>query len=122
MKPIGSLSDDEGSAIVDLVGFGILLQIPILLFATLAISHQHESFALEAIARHSLRALSLTADYSAIDSTISQLASEFGLDETALSWWLECLPAPDCDYQSELVSLRVTYKGAASHAAYPIFW
>jgi hypothetical protein len=87
---------EQGSAILDFIGFGVLLQIPILMFATLAVQTQQQSFAIEAIARHSLRAHVLFAEPSNTNLVIQGLAEDFGLKPERLEWNLSCKPDPSC--------------------------
>lgn len=96
MKLSTDIFSDQGSAIVDLIGFGVLLQIPILMFATFAIQTQSQSFAVEAIARHGLRAHVLWPDRASTAKVISELAKDFGVSSSRLDWTLRCTPDPSC--------------------------
>ena len=99
---------EQGSAIVDLIGFGVLLQIPILMFATFAIQIQQQSFAVEAIARHGLRAYVLWPDRKNTEQVVSDLAGDFGVELEKLSWTLSCLPDPSCLGPKTMVSIKVS--------------
>jgi hypothetical protein len=98
---------DEGSAIIDLIGFGVLLQIPVLMFATAAISTQHQSFALEAIARHAIRAHTLWPDKQNTSQVVRQLAADFGLSYSSLKWELSCRPDPECKKADSIATIEV---------------
>jgi hypothetical protein len=100
-------SCDNGSAIIDLIGFGVLLQIPVLMFATAAISTQHQSFALEAIARHAIRAHTLWPDKQNTSQVVKQLASDFGLAYSSLEWELSCRPDPECKKADSIATIEV---------------
>jgi hypothetical protein len=99
---------DRGSAIVDLIGFGVLLQIPILMFATLAIQTQQQSFAVEAIARHGLRAHVLWPDEASTALVISELAGDFGISVQRLEWNLRCRPDPSCKSSNTTAEIEVS--------------
>ena len=107
MKFSTKASCDNGSAIIDLIGFGVLLQIPILMFATAAISTQHQSFALEAIARHAIRAHSLWPDRQNTSQVVMQLASDFGLAYSSLEWELSCRPDTECKKADSIATIEV---------------
>jgi hypothetical protein len=63
-------SNDSGSVVFEFLGFGILLQLPILMFTTTLIGLQHDQFAAEAITRDALRSLVL------LDKPPSETAAE----------------------------------------------
>ena len=111
MKSNTSLWSEQGSAIVDLVGFGVLLQIPILMFATFAVSTQAQSLAVESIARHALRSHSLLPDLENTKELISSLAKDFGVSESRLSWSLWCVPNPNCLEAVTTARIEVRYGG-----------
>lgn len=96
MKLNTDYSSEHGSAMLDLIGFGILLQVPILMFATLAIQSQQQSFAAEAIARHGLRAHVLWPDRLNTERVIGELAQDFGIAIERIDWRLGCKPDPNC--------------------------
>ncbi len=87
---------EQGSALVDLIGFGILLQIPILMFATIGIQSQQQSFAVESIARHALRAHSLWPVNESTQQVVSEIAKDFGITPERLQWRIICSPNPNC--------------------------
>lgn len=107
MKLDTEIGSEQGSAIVDLIGFGILLQIPILLFATMAIQTQQQSFAIEAIARHGLRSFALLTDRPSTAAVINQLAIDFGVVPELIKWELNCTPDPNCLIEGTTASLEV---------------
>jgi 3-oxoacyl-[acyl-carrier-protein] synthase III len=98
---------EQGSAIVDLIGFGIMLQIPILMFATLAVQTQQESFAVEAIARHGLRAHVLWPDRESTSKVISELVKDFGISPNRVEWIIYCRPDPSCLLPKTMAEIEV---------------
>ena len=116
MKQSTNLSSDRGSAIVDFMGFGLLLQIPVLMFTTFALSMQHQQFALEAIARHGIRAHVLVPDKASTTRVISELAMDFGLKQSDLVWNLSCNPDPKCIEPGSIARLQVKLGGLSAEA------
>jgi hypothetical protein len=107
---------DRGSAIVDFIGFGVLLQIPVLMFSTFALSVQHEQFALEAIARHGIRAHVLVPDRVNTVRVISELVADFGLDQSEVVWNLSCTPDPNCAEPGSIARLQINLGGLSAEA------
>jgi hypothetical protein len=107
---------DQGSAVVDFIGFGLLLQIPVLMFSTSVLSFQHQQFALEAIARHGIRAHVLVPDSGNTTRVISELAADFGLKQSDLVWNLSCKPDPKCLASGSMVRLQVRLGGLSAEA------
>lgn len=116
MKLFTRFLDEGGSGVVDFIGFGVLLQIPVLMFTTFALVQQHEQFALEAISRHSIRAHVLVPDYTSTERVIAELAQDFGIDESRLVWTLSCQPDSKCLQPGTLVSLEVQLGGLSASA------
>ncbi len=109
MRTSTSFRSEQGSALVDLIGFGVLLQIPILVFATFAVSIQQQSFAVESIARHALRAHALWPDSESTKAVIHSIAKDFGIDPARVSWRLWCSPNPNCLEQNTTARIEVRY-------------
>lgn len=107
MKPSTSLFSEQGSAVVDLIGFGVLLQIPILMFATAGISIQQQSFAVESIARHAIRAHSLWPVNESTQQVVSEIAKDFGIAPEKLRWSISCIPNPNCLAPSTTARIEV---------------
>lgn len=116
MKLATEIYCDRGSAIVDFIGFGLLLQIPVLMFSTFALSLQHQQFAIEAIARHAIRAHVLVPDNSNTVKVVSELAADFGLKESNLNWKLSCNPDPKCVEPGSIVRLDIELGGLSAVA------
>ncbi len=107
MKTSTSLRSEQGSAMVDLIGFGILLQIPILMFATVGIQSQQQSFAVESIARHALRAHSLWPVNESTQQVVSEIAKDFGIAPQRLQWRILCSPNPNCQAANTIARIEV---------------
>ncbi|MEN9955045.1 MAG: hypothetical protein RLZZ41_709 [Actinomycetota bacterium] len=116
MKLFTDIKSDRGSAVVDFIGFGVLLQIPVLMFATAALAIQHQQFALEAIARHGIRAHVLVPDKVNTTKVINELASDFGLRQSDLVWVLSCSPDPSCLEPGSIVRLEIKLGGLSAEA------
>jgi hypothetical protein len=102
--PARLLSSDAGSALLEFVGFGLLLQIPLLMMAVSFAEVQQTQFAAEAIARHSLRSFLL------IGTPVSEAAAEIVADfqlRTEPRLLLTCRPTGDCEVPGTLLTLEV---------------
>ena len=108
------IMSDRGSAVVDFIGFGVLLQIPVLMFSTFALSVQHQQFALEAIARHGIRAHTLVPDRGNTTRVISELVADFGLRPSDIEWSLNCNPDPDCVEPGSIAIFQVKLGGLSA--------
>ena len=116
MKFSTDISEDEGSALVDFIGFGLFLQIPVLMFTTFALSLQHQQFALEAIARHGIRAHILVPDNASTTMVINQISTDFGLEPSDLSWLISCTPDPNCVEPGSRVRFEIKLGGLGAEA------
>ena len=112
-----SPASEQGSAMVDLIGFGVLLQIPILMFATFAISLQQQSFAVESIARHALRAHALWPVYQSTQEVVAAIATDFGLSIDRVTWNLSCAPNPSCLEPNTTAQIEVRYGQLVAYAS-----
>jgi hypothetical protein len=110
-------ASEQGSAIVDLIGFGVLLQIPILMFATFSVSLQQQSFAVEAIARHALRAHSLWPVNESTNEVVVAIAKDFGISPDRVSWSLSCAPNPNCLEPNSTARIEVRYGQLVAYAS-----
>ena len=114
MNLFTEILEEEGSALVDLVGFGLLLQIPVLMFTTLTLSIQHQQFALEAIARHAIRAHVLLPDEPSTTLVVNRITEEFGLRPSDVSWRIICTPDPNCETSGSFVRFEVKLGGLSA--------
>ena len=117
MKFSTDFESEQGSAIVDLIGFGVLFQIPILMFATFAVSTQQQSFAVEAIARHALRAHSLWPVYESTQEVVLAISKDFGLSPDRVTWNLLCSPNPNCLEANTTARIEVRYGELIAYAS-----
>lgn len=116
MNIFTEIQQEEGSALVDFIGFGVLLQIPVLLFSIQALSLQNQQFAIEAIARHAIRAHVLASDITNTQRVVSELAADFGLNKSDLSWNLVCTPDPSCLDTGSLIQFEIKIGGLSAQA------
>lgn len=116
MKLSTEILNDRGSAIIDFIGFGVLLQIPVLMFSTFALTLQHQQFAIEAIARHAIRAHVLLPGNASTTRVVRELAADFGLRESDLIWKLSCNPDPKCLQPGSIVHLEIKLGGLSAEA------
>ena len=117
MRTSTNPASEQGSAIVDLIVFGVLLQIPILMFATFSISLQQQSFAVEAIARHALRAHSLWPVSESTQEVVMATAKEFGISLDRVSWSISCTPNPNCLEPNTTAQIEVRYGHLVAYAS-----
>lgn len=117
MRTSTSLASEQGSALVDLIGFGVMLQIPILMFATFAVSAQQQSLAVESIARHALRAHSLWPVSENTQEVVIAIAVDFGISPERVSWNLWCTPNPNCLEPNTTARIEVRYEELVAHAS-----
>ena len=102
---------------VDLIGFGVILQIPILMFATFAISLQQQSFAVESIARHALRAHSRWPVNQSTQAVVATIAKDFGLSANRVNWNIFCTPNPNCLEPNTTAQVEVRYGQLVAYAS-----
>lgn len=83
-------SDESGSAVLEFIGFGVMLQIPILMLATTLLGLQHDKLAAEAITRDALRSYTLLQLPPA--DNLVELASAYEIPTSRISLELRCWP------------------------------
>lgn len=98
------IPSDSGSAVLEFVGFGLLLQIPLLIIAMSLAEVQQEQFAAEAIARHSLRSFVLAG--TPPSETAAEVVTDFRL-KAAPILQLSCRPIGDCEASGAIITLKV---------------
>lgn len=108
-----ALADESGSAVLEFVGFGLLLQIPLLMMAVNFAEVQAAQFAAEAIARHSLRSFVLTG--ASVAETAEEIIADFRLS-TKPTLQLSCRPIGDCTNPGDIVTLRVQLSKAEAQS------
>ena len=107
------INDDSGSAAIELIGFGLILQLPLLLLALQLLGFQHSQLAAEAIARNALRAWVVTKQDPNVAAT--QIASDFGLSQDQVTLATICDPQT-CVGNAVLLRLQVQVAGAEALA------
>lgn len=96
------ISSERGSAVLDFVLFGVVIQVGLLIFATQIFGIQANQLAAESISRHGLRAYILS-DVSP-EVTSAQVLSDFGISKPA-EVALNC--DPNCTGANSVISLKV---------------
>ena len=91
--PSANFKDDRGSAVIEFIGFGLMLQIPLVLFAINLVALQHDQLAAEAITRDSLRSYVLL-NREPLERA-QQLAADYRLDPRRILVTITCKPN-DC--------------------------
>jgi len=99
---LAKFNDENGSAVLEFVGFGLLFQISILIAALQVAEVQKLQIASESIARHSLRSFIL--GQVSVESTAQQVAQDFGITQTPV---LQLSCNPDCESSGSIANLRV---------------
>ena len=108
------LRDDSGSAVIEFIGFGLLLQVPLLIVAVSLAQVQQCQFAAEAIARHSIRSYVLAGIPFA--QSAQEILADFGVTELP-NLQVKCLPSGDCDSANQIVTLHVQLGQATAESA-----
>ena len=109
------LQNDEGSALIEFVVFGLVAQISILMFAGSLLEQQKLQLAVESSARQAVRAATLSKDAAQADlaSAIeSQQSANFGL----VPGRLRITVTPGAPAAGELVSATASIDGVSATA------
>jgi hypothetical protein len=110
-----NFKDETGSAVLEFIAFGILLQIPLLVFASNLVALQHDQLAAEAITRDVLRSFILLNRHPG--SGTIELAEEYGVPNSQVKVTMSCAPM-DCQQTKAWIFVetqigRVSAGGAA---------
>lgn len=97
------IKDERGSSMIEFLGFGLLLQVPVLMFATQLATIHTNQLAADSIARHSLR--SFVLEDAPVELTAQQISEDFRLKINPVVD-LDC--KPDCISPESLLRLRVS--------------
>jgi hypothetical protein len=111
------IANEDGSAILELIGFGVFIQIPILIFALAMGTTLHQQLAIESIARHGVRAFTLEPDADSVEKVVEQLAFSFDVKTENLLWSLTCTPNPDCSDPLGLVTMQVNLNNLTAYSS-----
>lgn len=106
-----SIADDSGSAIIEFLAYGLLLQVGVLIALIQVSGLQAQQLAAESIARHALRAFMISAVQPEISG--QQLGQDLGL-VTQPKITLDC--KPDCSSVGSVIRLNVTIGSANASA------
>ena len=112
--PCVNFKDDLGSAALEFIGFGLVLQIPMILLAINLVALQHDQLAAEAITRDALRSYVLL-NREPLESA-RRLAADYRLDPSRILVKMACNP-DDCEAEGAWISIetrigRSSAKGA----------
>ena len=113
-----NLAGESGSALIETVFWLLVIQVPLFLAALGLSSAQHQLARAETLLREAARATLLSLENAAEPTTRPRLEAAFeshlrileSTTKTAISqgqFWLDCIPAPDCEY------VRFQYKAGA---------
>ena len=102
---------ETGSAVIELIGFGLLLQIPLVMFATNLVLLQHDQLAAEAITRDVLRSfVLLDAEPTAVAQAAASL---YGVSSTRALVSMSCRPL-DCRKEQTWVTVKTQIGSAVA--------
>jgi hypothetical protein len=95
--------DERGSVVLEFIAFGLLLQVPMVMFAANLVSIQNDQLAAEAITRDVLRSFVLQgAEPSAVSR---EAASLFGVAPSRILVSMTCRPF-DCAQEQTWISVK----------------
>jgi hypothetical protein len=97
------INDERGSSMIDFLGFGLLLQVPVLMLATQLATLHTNQLAADSIARHTLR--SFVLQDAPVELTARQIAEDFRLKINPVVE-LDC--HPDCISLESILHLNVS--------------
>jgi hypothetical protein len=113
-RAVKGFADESGSAVLEFVGFGLLLQITLLMISVDLAALQQSQFAAEAVARHSLRSFILTG--TPVDLTAREIMTDF-LMTAEPKLQMSCLPAGGCENSGSIITLNVTVGRAQAQSS-----
>jgi hypothetical protein len=105
------IPEETGSALIEFLGFGLLLQVAVLIGVVQLSNFQAEQMAVESMARHALRAYVLSGTDPEV--TGDQLLAELGAQGKPI-FTLTC--SPDCESQGSVIRLKAQLGSATSMA------
>lgn len=107
--PFVNFKSDAGSVVLEFVGFGVLVQVPMLLASIALTGLQHDQLAADAINRDALRSFTLQGRAPAV--TAAEIASDFKVEPARVNIQMDCEDG-DCDSPGVLVRLTTTIGNA----------
>lgn len=103
------LADESGSAVIELLGFGVLLQVPILVIAGQLLVVQHNQLAAQSLARQLVRVMLQSENAREADARANLMLTDavgnFRIDRAQLDFAVDCEPA--C-WQPGVITVTVT--------------
>ena len=111
-----NFKSDQGSAPLEIIGFGVLLMVPIMWFSIDLVGRQNDQFAAAAIAEHGLRAWVQAdqPDSKNFETALRQIAADFHEPTDQIKWILDCAGIAPCEPQGQVVRLHVSVKQASA--------
>lgn len=106
-------NSERGSAVIDFVLYGVVLQVGLLMFGLQVFSTQANQLAAESIARHSLRSFVLAGIAPRL--TANQVLNDFGVDKKAT---VQFLCNPDCESEGALLAVKVVVGSSTATAKF----
>ena len=103
------MNSERGSAVIDFVLYGVVLQAGLLMFGMPIYESQSSQLAAESIARHSLRAYVLSG--VGVETSAQQITRDFGIKKNAT---VKIFCDPDCESDGSVVGVRVSLGNASA--------
>ena len=113
-----NFKSDRGSAPIEIIGFGVLLMLPIMWFSIDLVGAQNDQFAATAIAEHGLRAWVQAdqPDSQNFEIALRQIATDFHEPTDQVSFEFDCGGINPCAAQGQVVRLAIKVKQARATA------
>jgi hypothetical protein len=113
--PWPKLSGDKGSAVLEFVTIGLLLNVSVLTLAVQLLTHFQAQLAVESVARHVARAIAKDASALAVDELATSIAGDFSFRAEDVNLQVSCQPS-DCDSLDSIVAVEVSIQSATAKA------
>lgn len=107
--PFANFKSDAGSVVLEFIGFGVLVQVPLLLASIALTGLQRDQLAADAINRDALR--SFTLQGQAPEVTAAEIAADFNVEQARVNIQMDCADG-DCNSPGVLVRLTTTIGSA----------
>ena len=113
-----NFKSEVGSAPIEIMGFGVVLMLPIMWFSIGIVGQQNDQFAAAAIAEYGLRAW-VQADQPNspnFEIALRQIATDFHEPSDQVTWIIDCAGIDPCAPKGQVVRLRISVKQASATA------